>query len=136
MIRELQQRLRENPRLIPAALEEFLRLYTPYRGFARTANRDVQISGCPIRAGEPIALNYASANRDEEVSQRPMSSTWTGRISARVWRSVAARTTARAPRSQDCSCGSPWRNCWRGPAGSRRSVPSFPHECPSWESCP
>ncbi|HWG30988.1 MAG TPA: cytochrome P450 [Steroidobacteraceae bacterium] len=69
--RELQQRLRENPRLIPAALEEFLRLYTPYRGFARTANRDVQISGCPIRAGEPIALNYASANRDEEVFAAP-----------------------------------------------------------------
>ena len=65
--RELQHRLRAEPTLIPAALEEFLRLYTPYRGFARTANRDVEIRGCPIRAGEPIALNYASANRDEEV---------------------------------------------------------------------
>jgi len=65
--RELQQRLRAQPTLLPAALEEFLRLYTPYRGFARTANRDVEIRGCPIRAGEPIALNYASANRDEEV---------------------------------------------------------------------
>ncbi|HTY93561.1 MAG TPA: cytochrome P450 [Steroidobacteraceae bacterium] len=63
----LQQTLRADPALIPAALEEFLRLYTPYRGFARTANRDLQIRGCPIRAGEPIALNYASANRDEEV---------------------------------------------------------------------
>jgi cytochrome P450 len=67
----LQQRLRETPALLPRALEEFLRLYTPYRGFARTANRDVQIRGCPIAAGEPIALNYASANRDEEVFERP-----------------------------------------------------------------
>ena len=69
--RTLQQRLREEPTLIPAALEEFLRLYTPYRGFARTANRDVEIRGCPIRAGEPIALNYASANRDEDVFEEP-----------------------------------------------------------------
>ncbi len=67
----LQQQLRANPELIPAALEEFLRLYTPYRGFARTANRDVEIRGCPIRKGEPIALNYASANRDETVFDNP-----------------------------------------------------------------
>lgn len=67
----LQQQLRENPQLIPAALEEFLRLYTPYRGFARTANRDVEIRGCPIKKGEPIALNYASANRDAAVFDNP-----------------------------------------------------------------
>ena len=35
----LQQKLRANPELIPDAVEEFLRLYTPYRGFARTAVR-------------------------------------------------------------------------------------------------
>jgi cytochrome P450 len=67
----LQQRLRETPELLPRALEEFLRLYTPYRGFARTANRDVEIRGCPIAAGEPVALNYASANRDEDVFENP-----------------------------------------------------------------
>src|ERR1019366_2102331 len=32
----LHARLRREPALIPAALEEFLRLYTPYRGFSRT----------------------------------------------------------------------------------------------------
>lgn len=69
--RELQETLRADPTLIPAALEEFLRLYTPYRGFARTANRDVEIRGCPIRQGEPIALNYAAANRDPEVFAHP-----------------------------------------------------------------
>lgn len=67
---ELQHKLRAEPQLIAAALEEFLRLYTPYRGFARTANRDIEIRGCPIRKGEPIALMYASANRDEEVFER------------------------------------------------------------------
>lgn len=63
----LQFRLRANVELAQAAIEEFLRLYTPYRGFARTATRDVELHGRTIPAGEPIALVYASANRDEEV---------------------------------------------------------------------
>ncbi len=64
---DLQQHLRENPQLSAAATEEFLRLYTPYRGFARTARVDVTLHGRTIPAGEPIALVYASANRDEDV---------------------------------------------------------------------
>jgi cytochrome P450 len=63
----LQSKLRANVELAPVAIEEFLRLYTPYRGFARTATRDVDLHGRTIPAGEPIALVYASANRDEEV---------------------------------------------------------------------
>ena len=63
----LQTRLRDNPALSEAAMEEFLRLYTPYRGFARTAKTDVTVCGRTIPAGEPIALVYASANRDETV---------------------------------------------------------------------
>ena len=64
---ELQQQLRSSPELIKAAVEEFLRLYTPYRGFARTATREIELHGRTIPAGEPIALVYASANRDESV---------------------------------------------------------------------
>jgi cytochrome P450 len=64
---KLQQQLRSDLSLMPRAIEEFLRLYTPYRGFARTANRDVDFHGRTIKAGEPIALLYASANRDEKV---------------------------------------------------------------------
>jgi cytochrome P450 len=64
---ELQQHLRANPQLSAAATEEFLRLYTPYRGFARTAKLDVTLHGRTVPAGEPIALVYASANRDEAV---------------------------------------------------------------------
>ena len=63
----LQDELRRQPQSIPAAVEEFLRLYTPYRGFARTAVCDVEFGGRTIPAGEPIALVYASANRDESV---------------------------------------------------------------------
>lgn len=67
----LQTQLRDNPALIPAAIEEMMRLYTPYRGFARTAERDVAFRGVNIPAGEPIAVVYASANRDEEVFEDP-----------------------------------------------------------------
>lgn len=68
---ELQARLRNERSLLPAAIEEFLRLYTPYRGFARTATHDVGIGGRIIREGEPIALVYASANRDASVFPNP-----------------------------------------------------------------
>lgn len=68
---QLQQQLRDEPELITSAIEEYLRLYTPYRGFARTPNRDVEIGGRRIEADEPIALVYASANRDEAVFDDP-----------------------------------------------------------------
>lgn len=64
---DLQAQLRNDPALMPAALEEFLRLYTPYRGFARTAVRDIEMGGRTIKAGDPVALTYASANRDDSV---------------------------------------------------------------------
>lgn len=63
----LQQQLRENRQQLPAAIEEFLRLYTPYRGFARTPLHDVEMGGKTIPGGEPVALLYCSANRDESV---------------------------------------------------------------------
>jgi cytochrome P450 len=68
---ELQDRLRSNPEEIPAAVEEYLRLYTPYRGFARTGKQDIEVGGRVIRKDEPIALVYASANRDEAVFENP-----------------------------------------------------------------
>ena len=67
----LQDRLRSDPGLVPAALEEFLRLYSPYRVFARTATRDVTIRGREIRAGEAVALIFPSGNRDEEHFDDP-----------------------------------------------------------------
>jgi cytochrome P450 len=69
----LQQQLRDDRALVPAAVEEFLRLYTPYRGFARTATVDVEFRGRMIAKDEPIALLYASANRDEDVFPDPAS---------------------------------------------------------------
>ncbi len=68
---DLHQKLRNDTTLVPAATEEFLRLLSPYRGFARTAREDVQIGGRCIAAGEPIAVLYTSANRDADVFECP-----------------------------------------------------------------
>lgn len=64
---DLQQQLRREPARIPAAVEEFVRLYSPYRGFARTVSRPTTVNGREILPGEPVTLAYASANRDESV---------------------------------------------------------------------
>ena len=68
---QLQRQLRDDLSLVPDAVEEFLRLYTPYRGFARSARHEVELRGRRILPGEPIALVYASANRDESVFPEP-----------------------------------------------------------------
>jgi cytochrome P450 len=68
---ELQRQLRADRSLVPDAIEEFLRLYTPYRGFARSARQEVELHGRRIKPGEAIALVYASANRDETVFPEP-----------------------------------------------------------------
>jgi cytochrome P450 len=68
---KLQSQLRASPNSMASAIEEFLRLYTPYRGFARTAKCPVEFRGREIAAGEPIALVYSSANRDEDVFPNP-----------------------------------------------------------------
>ena len=64
---DIQDMLRNDSSLIPAAIEEYLRLFTPYRGFARTAKHDVTIRQRTIKKDEPIAVVFASANRDEDV---------------------------------------------------------------------
>jgi cytochrome P450 len=67
----VQRQLREDASLVPAAVDEYLRLLTPYRGFARTPTRDLEIRGRLIRKDEPVALVFASANRDEDVFPDP-----------------------------------------------------------------
>ena len=63
--------MRAEPGRIPEIAEELLRLYTPYRGFARTPVREIEVGGRTIRADEPIALAFAAANRDPEVYPDP-----------------------------------------------------------------
>ncbi len=63
--------LRENPSLIPAAVEEILRWANPLHYFRRTTTQDTQVAGQPIKAGEKVAMIYTSANRDETVFEDP-----------------------------------------------------------------
>jgi cytochrome P450 len=53
--------------LIPAAVEESLRLEAPVAFLFRTALDDSEIGGCPVAKGEHLMMGIASANRDDSV---------------------------------------------------------------------
>lgn len=57
--------LKADPRKIPNAINESLRVETPIRCFSRYVSRDAEIDGVAIAQGARIAVFYASANRDE-----------------------------------------------------------------------
>lgn len=67
----LQDQLRASPSLVPAAVEELLRIYGPLVANRRRATRDVEIGGRLVSAGEQVSVNWVSANRDEEVFEDP-----------------------------------------------------------------
>jgi cytochrome P450 len=62
-----KQRILEQPSLLPNAIEEMLRWWTPVHSFIRTATCDTELRGKRIAAGDVLMLLYASANRDEEI---------------------------------------------------------------------
>jgi cytochrome P450 len=64
-------RLLADRSLLASAVEEMLRFRPPVMYFRRTATRDVELRGQRIRAGEKVTLWYPSANRDEDVFDRP-----------------------------------------------------------------
>ncbi|MGH3190781.1 MAG: cytochrome P450 [Streptosporangiaceae bacterium] len=68
---EAQQALRADPALLPVAVDEMLRWWTPVMTFRRTATRDCELGGQPVRAGEKVVVSFTSANRDEEVFADP-----------------------------------------------------------------
>lgn len=68
---EARQQLIDHPETIPDAIEEFLRIVTPVRSFARTATRDVELRGKQIQEGQKVLMVYPSANRDEDVFESP-----------------------------------------------------------------
>lgn len=68
---ELQQKLRDNLSLLPAAIDEILRLQAPLISNRRVTTRSVEIGGRRIAAGERVTLMWASANRDEAIFGDP-----------------------------------------------------------------
>ena len=59
------KRLAAEPALIPTAVEELLRAYSPVT-MARIVAQDTQYNGCKFAEGERILMNYPAANRDPE----------------------------------------------------------------------
>ena len=68
---EVRERLIADPSLIPAAIEEMLRLISPVVSFARTATCDTELRGVPIKKGQKVLMIYGSANRDAEEFENP-----------------------------------------------------------------
>ncbi len=56
--------LLDRPDLLPAAIEELLRLTSPVQCLARTLTSDTAVHGHTIPAGRKVLLLYGSANRD------------------------------------------------------------------------
>ena len=65
------ERLREDPTLLPAAVEEVLRWTSPVIHFCRTAAADAEVGGQHIAKEDLLILFYPSANRDEDVFADP-----------------------------------------------------------------
>ena len=58
--------LRENPALLPAAIEEALRDDAPVQGLMRRVTEDVSLGdGTTVPAGDTVTILYGSANRDD-----------------------------------------------------------------------
>ena len=65
------QRLRDNPSLVPAAVEELLRYDAPVQINLRRVVEDCEIDGFPVRRGDDPILLLGSANRDPEQFRDP-----------------------------------------------------------------
>ena len=63
--------LREDPALIPGAVEEALRMFPAFAHFRRTATTDTELHGQKIAKGDKVVMWYASSNRDETRYEDP-----------------------------------------------------------------
>jgi cytochrome P450 len=61
-----RERLLAEPELLPTAIEEFLRAYSPVT-MAREVVKETTVSGCPIKPGNMVLLSFPAANRDPAV---------------------------------------------------------------------
>ncbi len=60
----LQEQLRADPKLIPALLEEVLRLEGSTKQLSRLARRDTKIGDLPVKAGTKVLIGLPGGNRD------------------------------------------------------------------------
>ncbi len=65
-----RQRLASEPELFPSAVEELLRYYSPVT-MARICQKDIDVAGVSMKAGDRVLMNFPGANHDPEVFDNP-----------------------------------------------------------------
>jgi len=68
---DLQQRLRDHHELIPAFIEEALRVHPSFRNHYRLVTTDTELAGVPLPRGSHLALLWPAANRDPDAFAQP-----------------------------------------------------------------
>jgi len=66
-----RRQLLDDPELLPRAVEEFLRAFSPTQALARTVTQDIDFRGCPMKKGDRALLAWSSANRDPAQFEDP-----------------------------------------------------------------
>lgn len=65
------EQLRQQPEIIPRAVEELIRYFSPLTQMGRVATKDTQVCEHAVKADSRISLCWASANRDASVFENP-----------------------------------------------------------------
>jgi cytochrome P450 len=65
------QKLRDDPSLVPGAVNEIVRYETPIRALGRRAATKVDLGGMDLHEGDHLLVLYGSANRDERQWDQP-----------------------------------------------------------------
>ncbi len=65
-----RKRLVDEPEIMPVAIEELLRAYSPVT-MARVVTKDLDYKGCPMKADDKVLMNFPAANRDPEEFEDP-----------------------------------------------------------------
>ncbi|WP_405866439.1 cytochrome P450 [Streptomyces sp. NBC_01515] len=68
--------LRDDPGLMPDAVEELMRSLSIVDGLMRQALEDIEVDGTTIRAGEGVIFSAAVINRDEDIYTAPDTLDW------------------------------------------------------------
>jgi cytochrome P450 len=61
---EHRARLRAEPEILPNAVEEIVRFYSPLLALGRRVGEDTTLGGVPVKAGDQVAVVWAAAGHD------------------------------------------------------------------------
>lgn len=67
---EHRHRLANDPDILPRAIEELLRFYSPVT-MARIATEEIQVGDVTFQPGDRVLMNFPAANHDPEAFDRP-----------------------------------------------------------------